>query len=254
MVQQDWSARGFAKHGYRSVARNPGILAKQSVPWLVFLILVQGLIVDPMALHGAINEFVAVVVEAAFVSGIGLGWYRLVLLNERPHWSALISGKRGLKFFAWAVLAQAAISVISLADVIPNSVIAQRDLKIIALIVFLIAAYFVLRISLGFPLTAIDAPKPIATAWRLSKGDVWLLCRVALLTYMPFQWSSMLLLKMAERVASSASAVLAAGIVLGLVSMILIVVGACVTAGAFAEVMRAKTQPGGLESPLFWDR
>lgn len=252
MREQDWSARGFARCGYESVFQDFGGFVRQNYIWLLFSLLATATGLSQL-LHSDLPEnlfvIAAYIVDTICLAGIAQGWHRRVLLNDvRTGLRAVRFDLRSLKFLAWAAVVRCITFADSwLAQVIPVDLMTRDHIEILTMIVYLIALYFALRLSLALPLIAIDAPRPIVTAWRLSDGDIWLLFSVLLLTLVPFNAAFNLCSRLAEM---RDIGVVVSGLI-AIFAYVLAAMGICVVSAAFSEIVRAKVKPGGLDPPSF---
>ena len=181
----------FAKRAYATVFGDLGRFLDQNVFWLLaFFVTIECL---DLYLPGTAKQGVASLAGTFFATGIAVGWHRYVLLGEeRAPLSALRFGMREGRFWLLS-LAFGAASVffgiaLSLTAVVVRAALplAGFFLVVVGFAVALgLVAILVARLSLAFPLIAIDERAPLQTAWAASRAHGWFIFKLMFVTTIP---------------------------------------------------------------------
>jgi hypothetical protein len=244
MTTGEWTARGSAKAAYGTVFGDfYGFLAQNALWIVVMAIITEGIAFllafnRMFALNWPINTFITVTMGAA----IAVGWHRRILIDEvRTGGSALRFGLRELKFTFYMIT----IMVISYLPIGIFTFVFALLLTsgawmafVLLPIGFAITMYLGMRLTLGFPLIALERPDAMRTAWDMSKGYVWRFLGLAFMTVIPLTLAGQLISKLAGHVGGTS---IFLGVILDIAFVAIYVVSICVGAAAFSFALRGLT-------------
>ena len=182
----------FAKRAYATVLADLGGFVDQNAFWLLgFFVVVE--CVD-LYLAGAASLLARSLTASLFAAAVAVGWHRHVLVGEaRSPLSALRFGPREARFWLLSVAFSAVGGVVAfgfgLAAVIVRTAFPSAGfLLVIAAAVGAlgVGAFLAARLSLAFPLIAIDERKPLQRAWAASRMHAWFIFKLMFVTTVPF--------------------------------------------------------------------
>jgi len=181
----------FVRRAYASVFSDLGRFVDQNVFWLLaFFVTVECL---DLYLADTAKQAAASLTGSLFASGIAVGWHRYVLLGEeRSPLAALRFGTREGRFWLLSLTFAAATLLFAVAlsftAVFVRAALPPGGIFLVIVgsaVALGLGAFLTARLSLAFPLIALEERAPLRTAWAASRMHGWFIFKLMFVTTLP---------------------------------------------------------------------